>query len=167
LFSITFIGIHFLEAPLQSSLGQSFRKKDTLVPGDNSIDRSVDILERHGEDTQQSKLFRHDGRISRLCARCSCQLRQLNGRPAKHNTLESKRDTALSYTGGSPLPNREDVLHAYHLYVVPVAERVYGKILATPLGLGMNEPDVERVCEEPLHPMSLQTAYTREFRPCA
>lgn len=97
-------------------------------------------------------------RISDIqCALGSSQLRKLPGWLARRNELARRYDRALTHGPMRPLAKRQDVLHAYHLYVVRAPERdaLFKRLRAQGIGANVHYIPVH------LHPYYQERLGTR------
>ena len=93
------------------------------------------------------------------CALGSSQLKKLDGWIAKRNELARAYDAALAgQETVRPLTHRENVRHAYHLYVVrtPNRDEVFRRLRANGIGANVHYVPVH------LHPYYRQVVGTRE-----
>lgn len=92
------------------------------------------------------------------CALGSSQLKRLDGWIARRNALARLYGTALCDTAARPLARRENILHAYHLYVVRVADRdaIFRRLRADGIGCNVHYVPVH------LHPYYRRTLGTGE-----
>lgn len=97
------------------------------------------------------------------CALGSSQLKKLDGWIEKRNQLAQAYDAALAGSAVRPLTKREDIRHAYHLYVVrtPEREAVFNRLRAQGIGANVHYVPVH------LHPYYQNLGYKKGICPLA
>lgn len=97
------------------------------------------------------------------CALGSSQLKKLDGWIEKRNQLAVVYDAALAGSPVRPLTRRDDIRHAYHLYVVRTPERdaVFNRLRAQGIGANVHYVPVH------LHPYYQGLGYRKGICPVA